>query len=537
MDRFYKACYGIFLVLLGAIQGCKINEFEGNILPNDPGISTKTYPLEFPSKAGYGGSITFSKAEDGTSLVSFQLAGLQANSRYFGKLSVSNAADFANSADLADLGEISGSTGTGKYWLKKNYKNKALLFDSLLVMDAKVRILEIDPAILSPKEVLRGDIGSNALLEGKKSFTFQSLNASGISGQTEVRQRINGKFFLTSTLGGIESGQSLPVSFFRGIYETGDFKKVDYLGNYSAGQEKAYYSYAGWVGNLGLLDTLIGFLGVEAQNSTADSIRLVSICNFGGNQSSGRTKTYSLFKESDSSLIANLNFYEVGSKLRMKFQPVDIPGGNQLYLSLNRNNALSSPDSFFYKPISPGQILEFSNVGNGSGGILNFDDLSTWNAHARITEQGFSNEIGKADLGANEILLTDSIIGNLSEPNPIGGFTGKVIFRPRVNNRVVCYYFLSGSEGFVQNNLVVRDGPKPANFNPLEVTPISIRIATFTGGVPGPLKGISNAANAQNEAIDWNLIKGKKTDGSYLEYHFEDSGEIQQIFSRGNFLP
>jgi hypothetical protein len=538
VDRHFKVFFWAFAFLILLFQGCKIKEFEANLLPSDPGLASKKYLLEFPSKAGFGGEVTFSKLEDGTCLVNFQLQGVSSESRYFAKLTTSNAADFVNNSDLADLGEISGRTGSGKYWLKKNYKSKPIMFDSILIMDAKVRILELDPSTLSPKEVLRGDIGSNTLLEGSKSFPFSAFNNSGISGQVEIRQRQNGKFFISTTLSGLESGSSLPVSFFKGSYETGNFEKVRYLGNYSSGQEKAFYSYDGWSGNLSLLDTLVGFMGMEAQNSTADSLRLVSICNFGGNTTSGREKSYSIIGETDSSIIGKLSFFEVGSKLRMRFQPINIPTGNQWFFSLNKGNTFASADSFFYVSISSSQNLELSNIPKGNGSLLSFDDLSTWNAHARITEPGFSNQIGKADLGANEVLLNDSLAGLLSEINPVSqSFSGQVFFRPRLNGQVICFYKLTGSVGFAQNNLIVRAAPKPGSFNLSDTTSTSIRIASFLGGTPGPVSGTSELLSPQNEPISWNFLKQKKSEGAYFEYNFSDEGYIQEIFSRGDFIP
>lgn len=538
-----KFCAGkyfrvLWIMLFLGLNACKINEFEPGIIPPDPGKRVVSYPLNFPVVPGVSGEVTFSALEDGTAIVKTRLNGTQTGSRYFAKLSVSNANDYAINSDLADLGEISADNGQGIYWLKKNYRNNPILYDSLLVADAKVRILELSPTTLAPREVLRGDIGLNALAEGRKSFGFIPLGGSLVQGTIEIRQRNNGKFTLQAKLTGFQTGQSLQVSYFSGSYETGNFTKQEYLGNYSSGQDAAFFNCTKWKGMLSMLDTLSGFLGVESAGSRPDSLRFESICNLGGNLASGREKFIPVFGEIDSARIGVIRFIEVGSSLRMRFQPEQIPSGSQFYLSLNRGNSLSVADSFFFKPVSSGQILEFSGIPRGDGQILSFGDLETWDAHARITEAGFSNQIGKADIGANEVLFTDSLTVFLSEPNPVSqAFQGKLIFRPRRNQKVICFYQLTGSQGFIQNNLIIRNPPKPTSFSLADTTSPALRLASFLGGAPGMAKGSSVVLSVLNEPVTWDILQQKKFEGGYAEYNFSDEGFIQEIFSRGPFSP
>jgi hypothetical protein len=514
--------------------GCKINEFEGNVLPADPGIETKVYPLPFPFKEGFRGELTFSKIGDGSTLVKFQISGTKSGNRYFAKLSVSNAADFANNADLADLGEISGETGTGSYWLKKNYKNHPLLFDSLLIMDAKVRIIEIDQADLSPKEVLRGDIGSNALLEGSRSFLFSEIDSSGISGRVEIKQRQNGKFILNAIVSGIPQGKSLPVYFFRGNFETGEFSRIGYLGNYSSGQESAYYGYDAWAGGLVSLDTLAGFLGIESINELGDTL-LVAASNFGGNKASGKKKSYGIYSEADSALIGNLTFEELGKNLKMTFEPIQIPQNESFLLTFNKSNSLSAPDSFFTLAIHPTKKRTVQNPRKSSDQVLKFDDLESWDAHAIVAKEGFSSILGKADLGINEIIKTDSLVKTLSEINPNSqGYSGTIVFRPNKRGKILAFYRLNNSIPFAENNLIIRNGPKPSSFEISDTTATAMQIGSFLGGTAGvEVRGKSIVWLPGNVWADWSLLLILKSQDAYLEYNFSDSGYIQEIFSRG----
>ena len=523
-----------------AFACCKTPVIE----PEKPGSGVEgpeiLFPLNKPQFPGYAGDFLLTKLVDGTASGKLQLRGLKQGKRYFGKLSKTSVSNPNAVIDFADLGECSTEKTNTERHLKTDYRNQTLKFDSLLLVEGVIRILELDPAGGFPREVLRGDFGSNLLLPDEKNIQVSEAGQSGFNGNLIFKQRKNGNLLFSGNISGLSGSDQLILSYFRGSPD-GSFQRTKpALGQISAENAGSFsFSFpASGDGGLNGLDTLQGFIGFELPNQSEDSLDLKAIANFGGNTPTGNKMAYPVYSSLDSAVIAMVELIEIGqpgSPLRMKFQLKPTFNNQNQYLSLHRGTALDPADTILSVKIPANGKFELKQIPDGNGGLLRFNSIDTWNAHIRLAENdplGESNLSGSTDIGANEVLREDSVTAYLTEQNPSFNITGYLIFRKRKNGNLLSYFRLSSTQSGVENNLLIRTGPKPLAI--YDTTATICRIAAFNGINPGLYKGFSKPAKPNGIPFTRTELQQAKTENSYLEYSFSDSGDFQ-VISRGNF--
>jgi len=521
---------------MASLGSCKLNSFEETVVPNTPPVSKIEFPLLYQSKVNVTGKIVLEKLNDGTIRTNIQLEGLDKSQRYFGKISSSNSADFGSKNDIADLGEINTATGGKLSWIRLDYNNNAILYDSLIEADAMVRILELNPLSGAISEVLRGDIGSNLLVEGVKTFYLLSVDGSNTSGVISLRQRKNGKVVAFTTVNGLSVQSNVAINLFKGDYESGSFSKLQSLNNYSGGQKQVNSNVGFFDGNFNGLDTMKGFIGVESELSRLDSIKLIAVANLGGNLSSGNTKVIPIYSQSDSSLIAKLIFEEIGitgGDLKMTFKPIQISSNKNFFLSFHKGTTIDPDDSIRSYPIASNKDFALLNPKLINGGTLKYSDINSLNANIRITETGFSNLIGSADIGINEILNEDSIqvlIDQTSSSYP--GFTAFAKFKSRRSGEIFCSFILNNSYAGEDHSIsIVRgDLPDPDVSEP-KVDSINFTTGNFlVAGQPGGQNTFKGKVNMKTKNLGpalWLDLKNTFSTNGFLEYSFSGG-----VFSR-----
>lgn len=537
MKKFQQLVFGLSLSFLG-LSGCRFNSFDQEVIPDMKKTGTREYPLSYALKDGMSGLFVIEKHSDGTVLAELQVKGMDSGKRYFGKISKSNASDASAVSDIADLGEIDPVTGICKSWVKLNYQNNQILFDSLIQANAMVRVVEVQLNTNNNKasEVLRGDIGSNVLTADSSSFLFKQLESSGVEGKLNVRQRENGVFLLTATIQGLEQSQSLPLNYYKGDYATGSFVKVAEITKYSVGTTSITFGFPWLEGDISVFDTARGFLALESDTAQPGNLVILSLCNFGGNTVSGNQKKYFLFNPTDSSLAGSLLFQEIGasgSPLRLTYQSLKPDDGLNRYLSLHVGTTLDPTDSIFVRKVSNTTPSVFQNIPDGSGGYLTFEKLQQWNVNARLVEDlSFSNLSGSADIGQNEIEPADSIVRSLSLSNPdLPSYTGTLIFRPRKNGKVLVHIRLTESYAGIENSIVIKDGPVSSDFTPYQDGLAQFKISFNGTSVGQSVKETHKLLNGNGQEATWNSLKSFTGLGNYMEHNFTD--EYVYPLSRG----
>ncbi len=528
--RFKLWISGICLL---AIHACKTPVIEPEIaLP--PGTGTVVvYPLKTTSFPGFSGEFQMEKLSDGSASGKLILKGFDPAKRYFGKISRTEASSAAVS-DFADLHELDAG-GMSFAHLKKDYSNKPLQYDSLRNLEGVVRVLEFNPEGGSTREVLRGDFGSSVILDEVKIFQISDASQSGFNGSITFKKRINGNILFTGNLNGLSGTNQLELSFFRGS-PNGTNYRVRKLGQISSVNASEFnINFPENLPGLNAFDTLNGFIAFEEVGHSPDSTDFKALTLFGGNVATGNRIEYPLYSASDSSVLAMVEFAEFGqsgSPVRMKFTALSGQNLSNLFLSLHRGLWLDQADKILSIRIPSSGKFEKSNIPDGSGNLLTFNDISAWNAHFRLAEDSLgSNLNGIADIGANEVIRTDSMVSYLNELNPSFNYEGSILFRKRLNGNVLACFRLSSTQSGVENNLIIRTGPKPTAL--FDTTARVCRVAVFNGINPGFYKGFSKPVKSNGQPFTWTELQQAKTENNYLEYSFSDSGDFQ-VISRGD---
>jgi hypothetical protein len=123
------------------------------------------------------------------------------------------------------------------------------------------------------------------------------------------------------------------------------------------------------------------------------------------------------------------------------------------------------------------------------------------------------------------------MVSYLNELNPSFNYGGSILFRKRLNGNVLACFRLSSTQSGVENNIIIRTGPKPTAI--FDTTARVCRVAVFNGINPGFYKGFSKPVKSNGQPFTWTELQQAKTENNYLEYSFSDSGDFQ-VISRGD---
>ncbi len=533
------------LIIILLTSGCKIANFEEEVTPNIPREGTVSYPLLYPSEPGFSGEILFEKLSDGTTNSVLKLQGLNKNYRYFGKIATSNSTDFNNSKPIADLGEINAATGVHKSWIREDYNNKAIYFDSLINTDAKIVITEIDAEKGISKVVLSGDIGSNQILEGGKTFKFTPVGNSGIEGSVQFKLRKNGNAFIETRIQGLPDQSNVEISLFLGDHESDVYtispadKREENLNNYS-GNQTVVYSNLKRFSSLDVLDTLRGFIGIKAPiTEIRGNVQFLSIANLGGNISTGRKITIPI---ADTATEAELEFEEfciLNPRIKMKFRSIKIPKTGYYLFFKEGNTADKNISKVLYSlPISDTTNLRINDPKINYGKSVSFSDIENWDCHIEISQEFAINSRFKIDIGKNEILYNDSLVSIIPIENMNEYFLnqeldvfGTLKFYKRKSGEVISDVRINRIGG-IENIITLREGPKPLTYDLNDTTKQICTIIKTTGGQGQHFERV-NLKNNNGSTLLWSELKKAATDNAYFEYSFFE--EFNYVLNRGTF--
>jgi hypothetical protein len=506
-----------FLFLPFILGGCKYKEFIAPGLPNQATSLTIDYPLNYVLKQGFSGSIKFSKLEDGTSLASLNIQGTNPAKRYFGKITQSNALDNQSNTDIADLNELNAQNGTSTSWINKNYNNETILYDSLITSNSMVRVLELDEQNILT-EVLRGDIGSNLLTDEKRTYPMVSNGNSTINGNITFQKRLNGKYLLKTELEGLDSNNNgfYSLALYTGDLSIGSFTKTLKIAEISQFSPVTEISVNNLSVNLSELDDLAGFWGLATSDFRSDSV--VSYHNFRGNTSTGRFTEYDIFKETPGSagvendtVVGKIKFEErPGGKVRTTFTGIQnhFADDETYFITISTGSTLVQPIKKPFNVVKIPASLTFVNDfirKDSTNQLLNYDDVSNWDAHLRITTDtiNFTSTLGLANLGGNEILDEEKTI----PMTPINGSIceGTFIIKKRKSGAAIGLLTLTYREPFTDHIFTLRQG-NSSSAAPTDA--ILAEIQRIDGGNGGDVKSIFdlNMKYRNNQPITYSSL-------------------------------
>ncbi|RDI58163.1 CHRD domain-containing protein [Flavobacterium glaciei] len=201
MKKFLKISFLPLLLLISMTLFLRCDN-DSN-MPELSGES-KQFVLFAKSNPAINGTVTFSKKNDGSTLVTVQLSGTRTGENHPAHIHTSSAAQ--GGAILVDLNAIDGKTGKSETVIKTLNDGSAITYEQLLALDAyfNVHLSATDLATL----IAQGDIGINELTSTSKTYTLSSVTYPAISGTAKLTKRVNGKTLVSISLTGTTQGVS-----------------------------------------------------------------------------------------------------------------------------------------------------------------------------------------------------------------------------------------------------------------------------------------------------------------------------------------
>lgn len=441
------------------LSGCNRKTYQDPV-PGPSSATTTTYPLTVSFASEVTGTFQLVRQEDGTALGRLSLSGMKPGRRYFGNISYGSASVLTATSVLADLNETDAS-GLSTTWLFEDYLNHPIRYDSLLVADAMVKVLEVNPAETGYKEVLRGDIGSNVLTAETKIFSFEAVNGSGVTGTVTLRARQNGSFLATTTLQGLPAGAFSPVRLLLGSTDQPlEARTITRLNPVNASSGVSTSEVRGLAGGLAALDTLNGFFAVGYSQGLPDS--LLAIAALGPNQPTGNSRSVTLYG-ADSAAVLQFVLREYRSGAwKPSVTAQSLTGVGPFYLTLHRGTVAQGVASagVWPVPITSGGTATAPGL-RFSGQTLSPDSLAQGNYHFLLTEDtlSYAGYVGAADIGRNALTGEARYVA-LSEYDPVRypRFRGKASIRERKSGQCLIRLVADRTEAGFDHVLNLRNG-------------------------------------------------------------------------------
>jgi hypothetical protein len=461
--------YGLGLFALAALlllASCKKEEEKP--LPAIVAGQEVTFPLLINQRDNFSGSIILRKTVDGFTRAQITISGFDKAKRYAAAIEFGNAADLANGTALADLNEINTATGTSETYIFENQSSQPLLYDSLIIANARVLVYEFVTGSTSQQTVLLGDIGINTLTGLNRSYTIiPAQSGSGVAGTILVSERRSGQLLIETRLTGITENKFLPFELRRG--DPADFNlstRVLTLNSIPTTSPRSYATFPARINGipvtLASLDTTAAFFAIGASQSQQVS-DLLAYANLGGNANTGQRETINLVG-SDSTIRATIQLSERLGAVRAEVIANGLPSGQQYYITFHNGTAQANTLSYYYKigPFSDtANRIVVSNIilENGTR-ITSIADLESIDASLRFgaDTQTFTNLIATADIGKNTITNERKIVPLQPVIGADPQIIGEIQLIKRRSGATLAGFYLSNSTGFSVMPVLLREG-------------------------------------------------------------------------------
>lgn len=200
------------LAMIAGLTSCN-NDDDSIIDP--PAADTKEYTLIEKSDSGVSGTVTFTKNDDGSTTVAFELEGTEDGNMHPAHIHFGNAADGGEIA--ISLEAVDGETGMSTTEITELEDGTEVTYEELIEFDGYINVH------LSADEletiVAQTDIGENALTGESESYDLAEADIEGVSGTATFEERENGKTLVTIMLEGTEEGNTHPAHIHAGSVE------------------------------------------------------------------------------------------------------------------------------------------------------------------------------------------------------------------------------------------------------------------------------------------------------------------------------
>ena len=302
MKNFNKLFFLLSLLVVSStfFSGCSDDE----TLPQLTGES-KQFILFTKSNPAVSGTVTFSKRNDNTTLITIQLSGTSIGGSHPAHIHAGTAAE--GGAISLDLTSVNGNTGKSETVVKTLNDGSPITYEQLISFDGyvNVHLSATDLATL----IAQGDIGINELTSISKMYTLTAASNIAINGTAKLTKRVSGKTLVNIALMGTTPGvTSIAHIHLNTVAQTGgvvvDLTSV----TGSTGKSETSVNKL----NTGVAityDELLNFNGyINVHESASALSTLIAQGDIGKNELTNTSKTYPLSAVSNNAISGTAKF-------------------------------------------------------------------------------------------------------------------------------------------------------------------------------------------------------------------------------------
>jgi len=302
MKNFNKLFFLLSLLVVSStfFSGCSDDE----TLPQLTGES-KQFILFTKSNPAVSGTVTFSKRNDNTTLITIQLSGTSIGGSHPAHIHAGTAAE--GGAISLDLTSVNGNTGKSETVVKTLNDGSPITYEQLISFDGyvNVHLSATDLATL----IAQGDIGINELTSISKMYTLTAASNIAINGTAKFTKRVSGKTLVNIALMGTTPGvTSIAHIHLNTVAQTGgvvvDLTSV----TGSTGKSETSVNKL----NTGVAityDELLNFNGyINVHESASALSTLIAQGDIGKNEITNTSKTYPLSAVSNNAISGTAKF-------------------------------------------------------------------------------------------------------------------------------------------------------------------------------------------------------------------------------------
>lgn len=192
---------------------------QGDIGSNELTGEKKEYTMIPVADPSVSGKVILEKRKNGTTLVTIDLEGTQADASHPAHFHSNTIAE--TGPIVIGLTNVDGTTGMSRTSVEALNSGTAITYDELLNFNGYVNVHT------GATFVAQVDIGQNELTGDKKEYTLNEVNDSGVSGKAIFEKRKNGKAQVTLDLDGTVDGGDHPAHIHSNDVATGGGIVVD----------------------------------------------------------------------------------------------------------------------------------------------------------------------------------------------------------------------------------------------------------------------------------------------------------------------
>lgn len=390
----------LLLVITAFFSGCS----DDDTLPQLTGES-KQFILFTKSNPAISGTVTFSKRNDNTTLITLQLSGTSAGGSHPAHIHAGTAAE--GGAILLDLTSVNGSTGKSETVVTALNNGSPITYEQLINLDGYVNIHLSGTDLVTL--IAQGDIGINELTSTSKTYTLSAVSNIAISGTAKFTKRVSGKALVSIALTGTTPGvSSIAHIHVNTVAQTGGVV-VD-LTSVTGSTGKSDTSVNKLNTGVAITyDELLNFNGyINVHESASALSTLIAQGDIGKNELTNTSKTYTLNAVSNNAISGTAKFTKRVSgetlvSISLTGTTVGVSSPAHIHLNTAAQGGAIAIDLTSIIGATGKSETSVSKLNNGT--TITYDELLNFNGYINVHQSAsnLATIIAQGNIGANAV--------------------------------------------------------------------------------------------------------------------------------------